>query len=62
MLNTVKHGEIVKVELEARLWNRVEHDGPMLALHRDDYVQFTLSRFFRALGHPMHSMDESACP
>ena len=39
-------GESWKVELEARAWNAVEHDDPMAALRRDDYVQFTVSRFF----------------
>ena len=39
-------GEGWKVELEARAWNGVEHDDPMAALRRDDYVQFTVSRFF----------------
>ena len=35
-----------KVGLEARAWNGVEHDDPMASLRRDDYIQFTLSRFF----------------
>ena len=39
-------GESWKVELEARAWNGVEHDDPMAALRRDDYVQFTVSRYF----------------
>ena len=39
-------GESWKVELEARAWNGVEHDDPLAALRRDDYVQFTVSRFF----------------
>ena len=42
-------GDYWKVELEARAWNGVEHDDPMAPLRRDDYVQLTLSRFFRAL-------------
>ena len=39
-------GESWKVELEARLWNGVDGDDPMLPLRRDDYVQLTVSRFF----------------
>ena len=39
-------GERWKVELEARLWNGVEQDDPMFPLHRDDYLQLTVSRFF----------------
>ena len=39
-------GESWKVELEARAWNGVENDDPMYPLHRDDYVQLTVSRFF----------------
>ena len=39
-------GESWKVELEARAWNGVERDDPLAALRRDDYVQFTVSRFF----------------
>ena len=40
-------GESWKVEVEARAWNGVDHDDPMVPLRRDDYIQFTLSRFFR---------------
>ena len=39
-------GERWKVELEARAWIGVEDGDPMFPLHRDDYVQLTLSRFF----------------
>ena len=39
-------GERWKVEIEARAWIGVEGDDPMFPLHRDDYVQLTLSRFF----------------
>ena len=39
-------GESWKVELEARAWNGIDHDDPMAALRRDDYVQFTVSRYF----------------
>ena len=39
-------GERWKVEIEARAWIDVEGDDPMFPLHRDDYVQLTLSRFF----------------
>ena len=47
-------GESWKVEVEARAWNGVEHDDPMVPLRRDDYIQFTLSRFFRVSSrHPV---------
>ena len=39
-------GEHWKVEIEARAWTGVEGGDPMFPLHRDDYVQLTLSRFF----------------
>ena len=39
-------GDRWKVELEARAWNGVENDDPMATLRRDDYVQFTVTRFF----------------
>ena len=39
-------GDDWKVELEVRTWNGVEHDDRMAPLRRDDYVQFTVSRFF----------------
>ena len=41
-----RSGESWKVELEARAWNGVDHDDPMVPLRRDDYVQLTVSRFF----------------
>ena len=39
-------GDDWKVELEALLWTGVDPGDPMHPLHRDDYVQFTFSRFF----------------
>ena len=39
-------GESWKVELEARAWNGVANDDPMVPLRRDDYVQLTMSHFF----------------
>ena len=39
-------GEHWKVEVEARAWIGVAENDPMFPLQRDDYVQFTLSRFF----------------
>ena len=39
-------GERWRVGLEARLWTGIEPSDPMFPLHRDDYVQLTVSRFF----------------
>ena len=39
-------GEHWKVEIEARAWTGIDRGDPFFALRRDDYVQFTLSRFF----------------
>ena len=39
-------GERWTIELEARAWIGVDHGDPLFALHRDDYAQVTLSRFF----------------
>ena len=39
-------GERWTIDLEARAWAGVDHGDPLFALHRDDYVQVTLSRFF----------------
>ena len=39
-------GERWTIDLEARAWAGVDRGDPLFALHRDDYVQVTLSRFF----------------
>ena len=39
-------GERWTIEFEARAWAGIDHGDPLFALHRDDYVQITLSRFF----------------
>ena len=39
-------GDHWKVELEARAWTGVDRADPIHLLHRDDYVQLTLLRFF----------------
>ena len=39
-------GEHWTIALEARAWTGVGRGDPLFALHRDDYAQVTLSRFF----------------
>ncbi|MET0072434.1 MAG: hypothetical protein ABW096_20570 [Candidatus Thiodiazotropha sp.] len=39
-------GNLWKTSLQARLWSDIPEDDPLFAFHRDDYIEFTLTRFF----------------
>jgi len=39
-------GDRWKLELEARLWSRVKQHDPFKAIARDDYIQFSVLRYF----------------